>query len=175
MSGLTWKLTDHDRIVGQHLPSSQGDLGLMGPHWWPAERKQLWDLLQLLTSGSPGLLLLSCFSSPQKWHFLCPRPPSVFSAWPAEPSQRARSPPLRKVVTSVRGLGGCCPQEHVVCFLVSGQLPTFPQMPLPVWSASLSPPISLRSMSCGEQSAQLPWSAVHPESCASLCLCVWWL
>lgn len=85
MSGLTWKFTDHARIVGWHLPSSQGDLRLMGPHWWPTERKQLWDLLQLLTSGSqqsPSLLLLSCFSSPQKWHFLCPPPPLVFSAWP---------------------------------------------------------------------------------------------
>lgn len=62
-------------------------------------------LLQLLTLRSqqnPSLLLLSYFSSPQKWHLLCPR--LAFSAWPAQPSHVARPPSLHKVATSVRGI-----------------------------------------------------------------------
>lgn len=93
------------KIVGEHLPSLQGDLGLMRPHGWPQRGSGFVVLLQLLTSGSqqnPSLLLLSCFSSSHKWHFLCPQ--LVFSTWPAQHSQVARPPLIHRVATSVRGI-----------------------------------------------------------------------
>lgn len=52
VSGLTWKFRDHARIVGWHLPSLQGDLGLTGPHWWPERGSGFVILLQLLASGT---------------------------------------------------------------------------------------------------------------------------